>query len=364
MKGRELWVFQETTGTLAFTASTSTVAENGGALTIPVQLSTGGSPLDSDVSVQVAVTGGTATNGTDYATFSATTLTFARGTTNGTTKTVTLTPSDDNRAEGNETVVLTLQTVSGPGLINSSASSHTVTITDNDAAGITVSPTSGLVTTEAGGTATFTVKLTSQPTANVTVGSVFERHDGRHGFAGQPDVHGGELERGSDGDGHGRGDAVVDGNVAYTIVTAPAASSDRNYNGLNAADVSVTNQDNDAVGITVSPTSGLVTTEAGGTATFTVKLTSQPTANVTMGLSTSDTAEGTVSPASLTFTRGELEHGADGDGHGRGRRDGGRERGLHDRHGAAASSDANYNGAECGRRVGRRTRTTTRPGSR
>src|SRR6185369_8983141 len=66
-------------------------------------------------------------------------------------------------------------------------------------------------------------------------------------------------------------------------------------------DVAVTNTDNDAVGITVSPISG-PTTEAGGTATFTVVLTTQPTADVTIGLSSSDTTEGTVLPASLIFT--------------------------------------------------------------
>ena len=65
----------------------------------------------------------------------------------------------------------------------------------------------------------------------------------------------------------------------------------------------VTNTDNDGSGITVTPTSGLTTTEAGGTATFTVVLTSQPTADVIdRRCSTSDATEGTVSPASLTFT--------------------------------------------------------------
>ena len=49
--------------------------------------------------------------------------------------------------------------------------------------------------------------------------------------------------------------------------------------------------------IIVTPTSGLTTTEAGGTATFTVVLSQQPTANVTIGLSSSDTTEGTVSAA-------------------------------------------------------------------
>jgi len=54
--------------------------------------------------------------------------------------------------------------------------------------------------------------------------------------------------------------------------------------------------------ITVTPTSGLTTTEAGGTDTFEVVLNTQPTASVTVALSSSDITEGTVSPATLTFT--------------------------------------------------------------
>ena len=48
-------------------------------------------------------------------------------------------------------------------------------------------------------------------------------------------------------------DFVDDGDIAYTIVTAAASSADGNYNGLNAADVAVTNIDNDTAGITVTP---------------------------------------------------------------------------------------------------------------
>src|SRR5262249_51517932 len=97
-------------------------------------------------------------------------------------------------------------------------------------------------------------------------------------------------------------DPVLDGDVAYTIVTAPAASADPSYNGLDAADVAVTNTDDEMVGITVTPVAGLTTTEAGGTATFTVRLGSQPPADVTIGLASSDTTEGTVSVSSLMFT--------------------------------------------------------------
>ena len=45
-----------------------------------------------------------------------------------------------------------------------------------------------------------------------------------------------------------------------------------------------------------------MTTEAGGTATFTVVLNTKPSADVTIALSSSNTAEGTVSPVSLIFT--------------------------------------------------------------
>jgi hypothetical protein len=55
-------------------------------------------------------------------------------------------------------------------------------------------------------------------------------------------------------------------------------------------------------GINVAPTTGLVTTENGGAAQFAIVLASAPTANVTIPLSSSNTNEGTVSPASVTFT--------------------------------------------------------------
>ena len=51
-------------------------------------------------------------------------------------------------------------------------------------------------------------------------------------------------------------DALVDGPIAYTIVTAAAVSTDANYSTRERADVAVTNTDNDAAGITVTPTTG------------------------------------------------------------------------------------------------------------
>ena len=57
-----------------------------------------------------------------------------------------------------------------------------------------------------------------------------------------------------------------------------------------------------APGISVSPSTGLTTTEQGGVASFDLMLDTQPTADVTITLTSSDSSEGTVSPATVTFT--------------------------------------------------------------
>ncbi|HEY0715265.1 MAG TPA: hypothetical protein VGF45_21475, partial [Polyangia bacterium] len=99
-------------------------------------------------------------------------------------------------------------------------------------------------------------------------------------------------------------DFLVDGTVGYTVALAvnTAMTADATYDALNPDDVNATTTDNDIAGATVTPTAGLVTTEAGGTASFTVALNAQPTAGVSISITSSNTAEGTVDKASLTFT--------------------------------------------------------------
>jgi hypothetical protein len=241
--------------------------------------------------------GGTATNGLDYTPTLTGTAQIAA---NQTFVDITLMPVDDAIVEGDETVILTL--VPGAGYELGASISATATIIDNDTAGITINPTSGLVTTEAGGADTFTIVLTSQPSADVTIG--LSSSDPTEGTVSPTNVTftPAEWNVAQTVTVTGVDDFSVDGSIAYTIITAPAVSDDPNYNGLNASDVSVTNVDDDTAGITVNPTSGLVTTEAGGADTFTIVLTSQPSADVTIGLSSSDPTEGTVSPTSVTFT--------------------------------------------------------------
>ncbi|WP_428995706.1 right-handed parallel beta-helix repeat-containing protein [Lamprobacter modestohalophilus] len=60
-------------------------------------------------------------------------------------------------------------------------------------------------------------------------------------------------------------------------------------------------EDDEDVGFHVEPTTGLETTEAGGTATFTVVLLSEPLGDVSIAVASSDPTEGVAAPANLIF---------------------------------------------------------------
>ncbi|HEY9892853.1 MAG TPA: DUF4347 domain-containing protein, partial [Candidatus Sericytochromatia bacterium] len=119
---------------------------------------------------------GTATNVSDYnniggtsgATAATGTINFAAG---ETSKTITLDILGDTLVEPDEAIAVTLSSPTGPGSTPTiTTPTATTTITNDDEAGFTVNPLSGLTTSEVGGVAEFTVKLNAQPTADVTIG--------------------------------------------------------------------------------------------------------------------------------------------------------------------------------------------------
>ncbi|QDV39156.1 beta strand repeat-containing protein [Tautonia plasticadhaerens] len=219
-------------------------------------------------------------------------------------QTVTVVGVDDFLADGpvGYTIVLGLASGLDPGYNGVDPADVSLTNADNDVPGVTVTPITGLTTTEAGGTATFSVSLRSMPLANVTI--AVATSDATEGIASVSsitftpanwNVPQSVTVTGVD-------DPMIDGPIAYSIVLGAASSLDLSYNGLDPSDVALTNADDDVAGFLVTPTSGLTTTEAGGTASFSVRLLSQPTADVTIPVSTSDPTEGTPSVTSLTFT--------------------------------------------------------------
>ncbi|NJK73659.1 MAG: DUF4347 domain-containing protein [Microcoleus sp. SU_5_6] len=232
--------------------------------------------ITSNGSTEIASTvdytiGGTATNGSDYnniggtsgATAATGKITFSAG---ETSKTITLDVLGDADIEGDETVSIALSNPVSQGGTTPTITTVTAiaTIANDDTAGITVNPTA-ITTTETGGTAQFTVKLNAKPSANVTIGlssdNLAEGAVSTNSLTFTPanwNVEQTVTVTGVD-------DFVADGNQSYNIITAPAASTDLNFNTLNPDDVAVTNSDNETPGITVNPTAGLITTEAGST---------------------------------------------------------------------------------------------------
>ncbi len=246
--------------------------------------------------------GGSATPGVDY-----NNIIPASGTVNfgaGVTQTaITMDVLGDFVVEGDETVTITLANpngtnASGTGTISGSPAS--TIITDDDAAGVSVTPTA-LTISEPNTTGVFTIALTSQPTATVTIG--LSTLSDECSFLASVSLTSLNWDTGVPVTVTAVDDFVTDGPQLCTIVTALTSSADPIYNNtFNPADVNVTVNDDDVPGFTITPTSGLTTTETGGAATFTVRLSTQPTASVTLTLTSGDTTEGTISPASVSFT--------------------------------------------------------------
>lgn len=221
-----------------------------------------------------------------------------------TPQSVVVTGTDDSIDDGDQSYVVVLGSAASDdadydGL---DADDVALTNTDDDTAGITVSDAGSGTTTETGGQVSFTVRLDSEPLDSVIIDlSSSDLSEGVVSVtsltfdAANWDVPQTVTVTGQDDD-------VDDGDVSYSVVTSAASSGDPLYSGLNANDVALQNLDDDTAGITVSTPSGTETAETGTAITFSVVLDSEPTGSVIIPLTSTDTTEGVVSPASLTFT--------------------------------------------------------------
>jgi hypothetical protein len=259
--------------------------------------------LTSQPTANVTIPTITSSN-TSEGTVSPATLTFTTSNWN-IPQTVTVTGVDDVLSDGNQTylVQFSAATSSDSNYNGVVASSVSVTNTDNETFGVTVSAISG-ATTEAGGTATFNVVLTSASTSSVTIpiasGNTAEGTVSSSSLTFTP----GNWNVPQVVTVTGVDDFVQDGNIVYTINLGPCSSSNSNYQGLVPASVSVTNNDNDTAGYTITPSAGTMMVSDGGqlSSSFTIVLTSQPTASVTIPVSSTLPGEVTLSSSNIIFT--------------------------------------------------------------
>ena len=230
--------------------------------------------------------GGSATGGTDYfALGGVATLNAGESST-----TVTVRPMDDIDAEGPETVVLTLSADAAYSV--GASSSATITIADNDNPGITVTPISGLETTEAGGSASFSVVLDASPATDVTIG--LSSSDPGEGalFVNALVFTATNWNTPQMVTVVGQDDGAIDGDVAYTIVTSAASSANALYDNMAVADVSLTNRDDEPLqNLTLVATDAIAQESGPDEARFTVIRAGSTASALTVNYSVSGSAE-------------------------------------------------------------------------
>jgi hypothetical protein len=144
-----------------FTSTSASGSEPTTSILLPVSIDT---TSHENVTVDYSVVGGTATgSGSDF-TLASGTATILAGSLN---TTIPVTIVNDVVDEDSETIVVALASPSNATL--GTNTTYTYIIQDNDTAGFSINPSSSINATEAGSSATYTIKLNTMPTSDVTV---------------------------------------------------------------------------------------------------------------------------------------------------------------------------------------------------
>ena len=204
----------------------------------------------------------------------------------------TVTATDDRVDDDGETVELRFGELP-PRVTASTPQTATVSIADDDTAGVAVS--AGALTVPEGGSRTYRVVLESEPEGEVTVRVTVaagtdvtvspQRLTFEHDWSEPYEVTVSAAE-----DADAVADVVV--TVSHEVSGYGAVTS--------AADVLVTIQENDTAGVAVS--AAALSVPEGGRGSYTVALESEPAATVTVTAAVPAGTDVAVSPQRLTFT--------------------------------------------------------------
>ena len=249
--------------------------------------------------------GGAATPG-DYSGIPAS-MTFNSGETE---KSFTISAADDSIDDDGESVEIAIGTPL-PNIIKKGLTGETtVSITDNDTAGVTITPT-GLTVTE-GQTATYTVVLDSQPTGDVTV-TVKDPTDNTDVTADPAtltftantwdEAQEVTVSAAQDDD---------DQDESATVTHEAASTGDANYDGITAPDVGVTLEDDAPENLTVSFKESSYDAGEGSTALVALTLDLDPERTVTVplthaGQNGAGANDYSGVPANVVFNSGDTE---------------------------------------------------------
>ena len=282
---------------------TSTVDEEGGSREVTVTATLNGAPLSNDVVLTVSVEDDSAEESTDFEAVTEFDVTIEGGSSAG-SQVFTLTPISDQRDEGDETLLVSATTSASlavgpsPGLV--------LKIIDDDTAGVTITPVE--LSFAEGASDTYSVVLDSEPSDTVLI---------EMSRSGSSDVTVSPSQLTFTASDWATAQTVTvngaqDNDSADDSATIKHTVQGGDYEGRTARGVQVTVvDDDDAAGLVLNKTS--MTIDEDGSGTFTVALATQPTATVTVDVTSGDTTEATVVAANADVHDSELEHRPDRD---------------------------------------------------
>ena len=276
----------------------TTVAEGGGATAVAVTARLDGGALTSAVAVAVTVGAGTAAAEDFSASPDSFTLTIAANSV-AASRTVILTPVDDDLAETDETV-----SVSGTTAATREGSSTpltvtgaTITIEDDEARGVTIEPTSLQLDENSAGS--YTVVLDSKPTDDVTVTPSLAG-DAASLTVAPPSLTFTAINWGVPQTVTVTAAPDDDPLDATATVTHAVTGADYSANNVAAESVAVQVSDDDVREVLLAPTE--VFLNEGESTEYAVQLGSLPTGTVMVRLAVPNNPDVTVAPPRLDFT--------------------------------------------------------------
>ena len=251
--------------------------------------------LDTEPSADVTIAVSFAAGSDVDITVDKTSLTFTTDNWDAAQEITVSAAEDDDATDGTATIA---HTASGGGYGGVSVSSITATEADNDAAGVTVTPTA--LSVPEGSNARYTVALDARPSADVTISLSFAS-----GSDADITVDKTLLTFTMDNWSTAQEitvSAAEDDDATDGTATIAHTASGGGYGGVSVSSITATEADNDAAGVTVTPTA--LSVPEGSNARYAVVLDTQPSEDVTIAVSfaSGSDADITVDKTSLTFT--------------------------------------------------------------
>ena len=169
-----------------------------------------------------------------------------------------------------------------------------ISIADDDGAGLVIDTTA--LTVDEDGSAIFSVKLATQPTGNVTVSVTSSDTSAATVSPASRTFNTSNWNMDQTFTVSGVDDTDAQDETLTVSLTASGADYARVTGSVT---VNVTDDDTPSPGLVINPSS--LPVDEAGTAMFSVRLATQPTGNVTVSVTSSDTGAATVAPPSRTF---------------------------------------------------------------